>query len=119
MRYINLPAPVELPVFDQNGKPIQYTLERYLAENVWTHEFWRETLQAQDTFFRLFEKFTDAFRANAKFVGVEDADYEMLLPLVTQKGVKLNPSMVLPLQMLMKPFFSAGTKPPEEPPTAG
>lgn len=113
MRYIKFPDPVELPLVDGNGVPVKYSLERYMAENVWTHESWRESLQASDAFFRLYEKFTSAFKGGSTYVGVEDADYEILLPIVTQKGVKLATQMVFPLQTLMHPFFAAGTKSPD------
>lgn len=113
MRHIPLPGPVNLPIpTDGKGTLLEYTLERYLYENVWPHEIWRESQANQQAFFRLHAKFTESFKENARFVSIEDADYELLLPVATQRGVKLRPELVVPLQTLLQVFFNATPKPP-------
>lgn len=115
MRYITLPEPVELPIStDDKGTPLKYGLDRYLHENVWPHPFWRESGDNQEAFFRIFEKFADAFTTSSKVVALEDADYEKFVPIATQRGVKLREDLVYPLSKLMRCFFTAGTKAPEQ-----
>jgi len=118
MRYITLPEPVELPIpADKSGTPLQYTLERFLVENCWSHPIWHETATHQEAFFRIYDKFAEAFKSEGKIkvVALEDADYEVFLPIATQRGVKLREDLVYPLQMLMRCFFTAASKAQDQP----
>ena len=111
MRYLTIPKPVELPATD--GQVHQYEFSDLLADQVWCHEFWRAASgrDLSDLFFDLVGKFEFATEAG-DVVELTDAEHEIMLPLVTMRGNKLNPRVAVPLQRLMRCIIIAPTKPP-------
>lgn len=97
MHEITIPQPAKLPTND--GRVVEYHFGAYLAEWVWSHEYWRSSPELLLLMSQTQPKF-DGAKPGDK-VRLTDRQYAKLLPRALMQGDKLPPHLMAPLTPFM------------------
>ncbi len=126
MRYIKIPGPVSITVVVQTKdgkteqKTVDYTLDNWLAQEVWPHVYWRTDEATWAAYIRIHAAFCgDQGKHPVKsgvVVSLEDDDYERFKPLATKRGERLPDGITHELMQLLHPvMFASKDDPSKEP----
>jgi len=113
MKYVQIPAAVDMPGFTRADKsPVKMSLHELLNTQVWTLAVWRSGKDMYELYMKLVKKFTGADK-EGMWVGIENDDWDKAFPIITMRGEKLDPVYAVPVNELLGCLFYAVEEKPE------
>jgi hypothetical protein len=108
MKYLTVPAAVE--VMNDQGKAVELTFDKFLADQVWPHPVWRLSKDNYDRFVECVGLFKDCKEGDV--IELSDGAYEVFAPIASMRNEQLAPHNLLPLMQLIGAVLKATSEKP-------
>lgn len=122
-KYIQIPEPVKIEsIRTKDGDAIEYSFRDYLMEYVWPDPRWRVDAKTAAAMTECQEAFAAVMLMSTTppslkigaWVEVGAEAFDVLKPIATREGERLNPNVAVELSQLIKAVLCASVVKPKE-----